>query len=450
MWFLVLLGLWLCGSLPAAAQTPVWSGATAGPRVSVIEIPLAVDLRPLFRRADTLLPREAGHWRGWRKQYGIETRYRAWRGPLRMVLTGDLLRVETHVRYWVQGRKRIFGGLDLAAGCGVDEPSRQAIIGLQVQLGWGPDWTLRPGFRVLPTRFIDRCEVTAAGIDVSPIIDGLFRRRLEESLHTALEALGPRLTTARSQAERYWQALQRPVEVTPGLWLTTEPLALALAPPWGRGDLLETKLGLVMVLSLGPEPTRQGQLRPLPPLQAFFPRGAGMRFLLDLDLDLRALGAHLSGMLADQPLEVEGHRIGIGRVDLKGEENKFVLTAVLTGDATGRIELWARPVFDPATQRMRLEDLDFIFDPEDPDQALGVNLFYQRIQKALQDAGNELLTARVDGLREALESALSRSVPENPKLNFSSLRLAELSLTLAGSALHLRGMATGSLAVTAR
>ena len=73
-----------------------------------------------------------------------------------MVLAGDLLQVEAHVRYWVQGRKKILGGLDLEAGCGVDEPPRQAIIGVLVQLGWGPDWTLRPRFRVLPTRFIDR------------------------------------------------------------------------------------------------------------------------------------------------------------------------------------------------------------------------------------------------------------------------------------------------------
>lgn len=213
--------------------------------------------------------------------------------------------------------------------------------------------------------------------------------------------------------------------------MADEPLALALAPPWGRGDLLETKLGLVVMLGLGAGLTEPGGLQSLPPLQAFLPRGAGMRF--QLDLDLQALGTHLSGILANQPLQVEGYRIRIGHVDLKGEGSELVLTALFTGDAAGRIEIRARPVFDPAAQRIRLEELDFVLDLQDPDQNL-----------------NELLTARTDGLRDALESALSRSVPEDLKLDPSSLRLAELGLTLVGSALCLRGIATGSLAVTVR
>lgn len=113
------------GLTPAAARTPAWSGAEAGPRVSVIEIPLSISLPPLFRRADALLPREVGHWRGWHKQYGIETRYRAWWGPLRMAFTGNLLQVEAHVRYWAQGRKQILGGFDLeAAAASTSRPVR--------------------------------------------------------------------------------------------------------------------------------------------------------------------------------------------------------------------------------------------------------------------------------------------------------------------------------------
>jgi hypothetical protein len=414
-----------------------------------MEIPLSIDLRPLFRRADALLPREAGYWKGWRKQHGIETRYRAWRGPLLMVLEGDLLRVEAHVRYWMQGRKKIIKGVDLDLGCGVDEPPRQAVVGLLVRLGWGPDWTLRPGFRVLPTRFLDRCEVTAAGIDVSPIIDRLFRKRMEESLRAALDELGPRLVAARAQAVRYWGALQRPVELTPGLWLSAEPLALALAPPRGRDHRLETNLGVVLLLSLGPEPAVPAEPKRLPPLQTFIPRGAGMRFELAVDVDLEELGRHLSGLLADKPLTVEGHRIGIRRVDLRGEGSELFLTALLTGEAAGRIEIRAEPVFDAEEQTIRLRGLDFVFDPQDPEQALIVDLFYQRIQKALQDGANELLAARADGMREGLESALSRSLPQDLKLDLSSLRLADLGLTVTGSAIRLRGAATGSLVVTA-
>lgn len=447
-WPVVFLALWMGGHSGAAAQTPAWSGAGAGPGISVMEIPLTIDLRSLFRSADALLPRQVGHWKGWRRQHGIETRYRAWRGPLRMFLSGDLLRVEAHVRYWVQARRKILGGFDLKAGCGVDEPPRQAVVGVLVHLGWGPDWTLRPLFRVLPTRFIDRCEVTAADIDVSPLIDRLFRMRMEESLREALNDLTPVFEAARSRAAGYWKALQQPVELTPGLWLSADPLALGLAPPVGRGDLLKTNLGVVLVLALGAEPAAPAVPSPLPPLQSFIPRGSGMRFDLNLDLDMGELGRHLSGLLADKPLTVEGQRIGIGRVDLAGEGEELVMTALLTGEAAGRIKIWAEPVFYPHDQTIRLQELDFVFDPEDPEQALMINLFYQRIQKALQDGANELLAARTAAMRDAIESALSRSLSQDLRLDLSSLELERLDLTLAGSSIRLSGTAAGSLVVT--
>ncbi len=448
MGVLVLSWMW-CSSF-AAAQPPVWTRAEAGPRVSMMEIPLSIDLGPLFRRAEALLPRELGHWKGWRGLHGVETRYRAWRGPLSMFLHGDLLRVEAHVRYWVQARGRIIKGFGLEVGCGVDEPPRQAVVGLLVKLDLGPDWTLRPRFRVLPTRFLDGCEVTAADIDVSPLIDRLFRKRMEESLRSALADLGPGLEAARRRVAGYWGQLQQPVELTPGLWLRADPLALALASPRGQGDQLHTNLGIVLLLALGSKPPVPATQRPLPPLQTFIPRGFGTRFELNLDLDLDAVGRHLSGLLTSKPLIVEGHRVGIGRVDVAGDGRDLVLSALLTGEATGSIEIRAVPVFDPQQQAIYLRELDFVFEPQDPDQALMVDLHYQSIQTALQDGANELLGARTEGMREALESALSRSLPQGLKLGLASLQLASLDLRVIGSELRLTGTATGSLAVTPR
>lgn len=445
IWLLVLPTLWIGGTEFAAARAPTWIGAGAGPRVSVMEIPLSIDLKPLFVKAEELLPREVGHWTGWRKQHGVEIQYRAWRGPLRMAVAGDLLQVEAHVRYWIRGRRRILGGFGLEVGCGADEPPRQAVVGLQVRLGWEADWTLRPRFRVLPTRFIGPCEITAADINVSPILDRLFRGRMEETLRAAFAELRPRLEAARSHATQYWAALQQPVEMTDGFWLSAEPLALALAPPWGQGDQLRTNLGVVLLLAVGAEPVVAPAERPLPPLQTFIPHGAGMRFDLALDIDLAGLGRHLSALVACAPVTVDGHQIDIRSVDLRGEGSDLVLTAELVGKSAGNIEIRAHPVFDATAQSIRLKELDFVFEPLDPDQALMVDLFYQRIQQALQDSANALLTARADRLRHGLESALSRALSRDLILDLSSLRLAELDLAVLESSIRLRGTAAGDL-----
>jgi hypothetical protein len=59
--------------------------------VSVIQIPLELDLRPLVQAADSSLPTQAGHWPGWHKWHGIDTRYRAWRGPPWLAMQGGVL-----------------------------------------------------------------------------------------------------------------------------------------------------------------------------------------------------------------------------------------------------------------------------------------------------------------------------------------------------------------------
>ena len=81
------------------------------------------------------------------------------------------------MRYWARARKDVIGGLGRDTGCGVDEPPRQALIGMVARLAFAPDWTLRPSLRVLPPRFLDACEVTIVGIDVTPILGEIFTDR---------------------------------------------------------------------------------------------------------------------------------------------------------------------------------------------------------------------------------------------------------------------------------
>ena len=58
--------------------------------VSAIQVPVELDLAPLFAAVESSLPTQAGHWPGWRKWHGVETRYRAWRGPLALAMRGEI------------------------------------------------------------------------------------------------------------------------------------------------------------------------------------------------------------------------------------------------------------------------------------------------------------------------------------------------------------------------
>jgi hypothetical protein len=72
----------------------------------------------------------------------------------------------------------------------------------------------------------------------------------------------------------------------------------------------------------------------------------------------------------------------------------LVVSAQLIGAAPRRITIMARPAWDAAAGAVRLTDVAFVFDAEDPNQGLAVDLFYERIRTALDRAANDLLQAR--------------------------------------------------------
>jgi len=132
--------------------------------------------------------------------------------------------------------KKLLGVVNATASCGIDEAPRQAVIGMQVLLKWGPDWTLRPRFRIRPTRFLDRCEMTIANTDVTSVVETEFRKQMQDSLRAALKTLVPGLNAIQRQAQQTWSLLQEPVELGQDSWLILRPASVALSRIAGGGE----------------------------------------------------------------------------------------------------------------------------------------------------------------------------------------------------------------------
>jgi hypothetical protein len=79
--------------------------------------------------------------------------------------------------------------------------------------------------------------------------------------------------------------------------------------------------------------------------------------------------------LASEPIEIEGWQLRIGEVALAAKGGDLVLTATIRGDLPGRLILMARPGWDALTRAVRLTDLGYVFDAEQPDQALALGLY---------------------------------------------------------------------------
>jgi hypothetical protein len=418
--------------------------------ISMIEIPLRLSLDPLVSAAEKALPTQAGNWLAWKDWHGIKTQYRAWRGPLGITATGDVLLVQAHIRYWIRAHKTLLGAVSLKGSCGIDEAPRQAVIGMQVRLGWGPDWTLRPEFHILPTRFLDRCEMTIANIDVTPVIEKEFRRQMQDSLRAALRKLAPDVNAIRQQAQRTWSLLQEPVALGQDNWLMLRPAGVALSRIVGQGKNIDTQFAVTLQPELvtGSEPA--GKPVPLPPLGHYLPRSAGLNLHLGVDLDFATLNQRLSASMAGKSLDFKGRQVGIKKFALAGSGQEIRARMELTGEAAGTAELRARVVYDAADRRLELHDLTFDYETEDIAMGVLAEAFHEPVRQALESAANQALAQRLDLLSERLGAVLKKITPAGAAFDMSALRLRTVQIDIEQQGIRLDGAATGNARLVLR
>ncbi len=436
---LLLIFIWLSNAV--AQPIPGRQPGEVSP--SIIEIPIRMSLAPLSRAAEQAVPYQVGNWHNWKDWHGIKAQYRAWRGPLSIRMMGDVLLTQAHVRYWIKAHKKVLKAFDIKFSCGVNEPPRQAVIGMLARLRWGPGWSLQPQFQILPTRFLNRCEMTFADIDVTPVVEKVFRRHMKDSLRSALQTLSPRLNTIRQQAERSWLLLQEPIHLGKDNWLLLRPAGVALSPLYGRNDRLDTHLAVILYPKMTAGSGLVSERRALPPLGRFYPRATGLNIRLTVDLDFADISRGISSALVDRPFYIEGRTIGVDAVNLSGSKQEIRAKMRLTGDVEGIVEVWANVVFEPENQQLRLHKLQFVHELEEPSYNMVLDLFYERIRHTLETTVNQLLARQIVQWQEQLNSAFTKIAPQDVRLDLSSLKLLSVQLNMEKERVRLHSLAAG-------
>lgn len=415
--------------------------------VSMIEVPVRLHLEPLIDAAEKALPTQAGNWRNWKNWHGIKSKYRAWRGPLRITASGDVLTVQAHIRYWIRARKNLLGAITLKGNCGINEAPRQAVIGMQIRLGWETDWTLKPEFHILPTRFLDRCEMTIANIDVTPLIEKEFRKQMQNSLRVALRKLAPGMQAIQQQAQRSWSLLQEPVALGQDNWLMLRPTAVALSRITGQGKYIDTRVAISLQPELVTGTEATAKLLPLPPLGHHYLRSAELNLRLGVNLDFATLNQQLTGTLIKKSLDMKGYQVGIKKFELTGSGQEISARMELSGEIAGTVELQARLAYDAQNRQLTLQDLTFDYAAEDFTLGMLTKALHEPIRQALESAANQALAEQLDRLNERLGMIVDKITPAGVELDMSDLQLRSMQIHIVQQGIRLDGTATGSVRV---
>lgn len=406
--------------------------ARAVPEESVIALGLTVPLAPILAALEARIPQEVRQDRSWHQHEGFQVRYAARRGPLDLQVQGNLLVARTLVGYWVQARKDVLGKLTVRGSCGVEEPTRGVLLTLTARFGLRPDWRLAVETAVHPPQFLNPCQMTFAGIDVTGAVARALHEKLWYTARAVVEQEAPRMGDLQVPATLAWQRLHRPIPMENGLWLVLNPVSVWVTQPIADGRAVQLVLGLTARPSLQEGLPAEGlPVPPLPPLQVAPPVAPSLELPARLALPHADAERLLRSALEGRPLEWAGRRVTPTRVSLTAQGGTLVVDATLSGWVSGTVRLAGAPEYDPETGELFLRDLDYTLGTEDVDlQRLDRGL-HELVRGVVAQRSRWPLRERIEEWRARVERSLAETVvpPFTLRTNLVAVRPSAVRVT---------------------
>jgi hypothetical protein len=297
---------------------------------------------------------------------GKAIKYRWYRNPFEVTARDSGLVVSTEIRYQIKYAHRVkqpwpftnYAWITLGS-CGYNEPMRRVRVTLISNLKIQTNWQLYSS-TTITTDFIDKCEATFLGIDITKRIKTILDQQLSNAA-VRIDERVPEAVNIRAKAEELWQKILQPaaLDTSIGLWLAIQPHGIQLTPPTIRDAAISFIFYLRCrpLITLGKEPASSN--RSFMEISSVKP-DTGFHVELLLDLNHEQMTKILTQrFVGTSHTFSDGRTIQIDRITLSGDNISTTLALDFHGDLDGRILLSGTPACEPSTQTMILTDLDY-------------------------------------------------------------------------------------------
>jgi hypothetical protein len=292
---------------------------------------------------------------------GIEFRHRAELQGLDLRLDGNQLQAVARVAFSLGGSVKGCGLGANVVSCGEKPGEQPAVVDFTLRgtLAWAENGKV--DFRPQPweVRWLRSCELTAVKVRLEDVLDlPVVRERVQTIVGQAVQKI-PESIRIRPLAERAWKELDKPRDLLSGERLVVRPESLSVGPLSGTGKTLRTSIVLKARPSLTDSVVASDTGRALPVIG--LDRAGDGPFQLEAQAvaPLSTVDSLLSASLSAHPVQANGRTVRISKARLYGAGDKAVLGITLLEPIQGEIFLTGHPVYDSASQVVRLADLDF-------------------------------------------------------------------------------------------
>lgn len=428
------------------------------PVLSTFNAPLDYDFTPVLRVVERVVPTTFGSLDSLH-QLGTDPNrhyaYEAMRGPFTVFADGKFMHLHATLSYAARGYYKPPIGPTLGAGCGGDVGADRPRLTLELvtPLTLTPDWHLHSAVRLArmepsSSASRDRCTVKIIKYDVTDRVIDAARSALTAHLTGIDQTIAN--VDLRERFTGWWQLLQRPIQLTDGVWLVLDPRRLRLGSVTGTGHVLTVQAGLdaYPVIVTGSEPLPSSA--PLPPLSRDTSSG-GYHIVLEGLVDYATASRSLTDALRGKTVTEAGRTVAVTSAAISpASAGRVTLAITFTGDASGTLRFVGTPAYDASARQLSVPDLDYDLETDNDLINAYAWLRSDALRTTFRTRARVPAATVLDRGRQLLLAGLNRKVGDAVTLAATVDTVAVRGVYVTTSGLLVRAEASGRASVVVR
>jgi len=284
-----------------------------------------------------------------------------------------------------------------------------------------PDWRLKTElyYTGLADNLADTFNLGPLSLKPKTMVENISQP-VQRMLAPIIDAKVNESIQLRAKIAPLWQNAFSPMLVNKefSTWLKLTPEKIVMSPLLTANNHIKLYIGIITgaAMTVGPKPA-VAPAKALPPVQQLPAFDKRFHIQLATDIFFNDLVTALNPVLVGKTFG-EDRKITVKSFNLRGEDGRLVIALTAAGDFEGELKILAKPVYNPQSNSLTFENIDFDTRNAGWMISAGSWLFSSSIRDTIKTKLDAAVVDQLEKARLKAATALS-SVPVTEHLNLS-------------------------------
>lgn len=406
-----------CASIkPETPDSIIKTIPTLDQPLSVITVPIKVNLTPYFKETDKSIPKK---FSGKQENCdGVSFSYNFKREPIQFDGKGKYLNFEVDGAYalklnYCPSCHDLFGKEQCAVprvyvSCGVDEDMRKITVAYKTKLNITPDFKLKAETDLIKVEPKDPCEISLFKYDATKTLKQEVTKALKGLESTIDKEIGK--VELKKQAEEAWKLLSNPIQLGKYGYLNAHPSKLNIDNLFFDGVNAKLNLSLGFYPTFTSIPEEKNGKTELPKLSNF-KNDEGFNVCLDINANYDSLSTILTNEFKGKIIDLKGKKIIFNNIKIySAASEKINFEISFSGSKKGVLYLVGTPTFDKTSQSISFPDVEFDLKTKNLLLKSVKWLFNDKITEAFKTYSSLDLKPHLDQIKTSVNKELNKEI----------------------------------------